>query len=72
MKVKYTAIFDVEKTDSNNKQYKITKNEFKEIQNCLDCNVPLAVNEAIVAWNDDKDRYSSVDDVCSTLEVLKD
>jgi len=72
MKVKYTAIFDVEKIDSNDKKFKVSKNEFKEIQNCLDCNVSLAVNEGIVAWNDDKDRYSSVDDVCSTLEIIKD
>jgi len=71
MKVKYTAIFQIEKFNSNDKQFKVSKNEFKEIQNCLNCNVPLAVNEAIVAWNDDKDRYSSVDDVCSTLEVIK-
>jgi len=70
MKVKYTAIFDIEKFDSNDKKFKVSKNEFKEIQNCLDCNVPLAVNEAIVAWNDDEDRYSSVDDVYSTLEIL--
>jgi len=71
MKVKYTAIFNVEKFNSEDKQYRVNKNEFKEIQNCLDCNVPLAISEAIVAWNDNKDRYSSVDDIYSTLEVLK-
>jgi len=72
MKVKYTVIFDVEKIDSNDKKFKVSKNEFKEIQNCLDCNVPLAISEAIIAWNDGKDRYSSVDDIYSTLEVVKD